>query len=176
MTTGQTFFTIGAFMFLCTIMLNFNSTIVQASNGITGGQDGIMATTIATSYLELAQGLAFDEITDSSDVAIENPSVLSSPEHLGPDNGAENTVYTFNDFDDFNGFVVDKEVTGNHRSYRTSFTVHYVDPDDASEISSTRTFVKRMDLKTWRIDPPLGGSSPSDTLRMSLVMGYFHFD
>lgn len=163
-------------MVLCTILLNFNGTVVQAGNTITGGQDGILSTTIATSYLELAQGLAFDEVTDSSNVAITNPDVLTNPCNLGSDSEKEKDVFSFDDFDDFDRFVVDKEVSGNHRTYRTSFSVHYVDPDDASVISATRTLVKRMDLKTWRISPPLGKSTNADTLRMSLVMGYFHFD
>ncbi len=33
-----------------------------------------------------------------------------------------------------------------------------------------------MDLKTWRIFPVAGANERLDTLRTSLVVGYFHFD
>jgi hypothetical protein len=33
-----------------------------------------------------------------------------------------------------------------------------------------------MDLKTWRIFPPAESAIDLDTVRTSLVLGYFHFD
>ena len=176
MATAQTLLTIAALVLLSMSLLNFNGTVAQSGNSIESAQDGILETTIATSFLELAQGLAFDEVTDSSDVAITNVNVLTSPTQLGPDSSVENSVYTFDDFDDFNGLALDKEVSGNGRRYRAQFSVNYIDGNDASQVSSTRTYVKRMDLKIWRILPPLRSSSVSDTLKMSLAMGYFHFD
>jgi hypothetical protein len=176
MATAQTLLTIAALVLLSVALLNFNGTVAQTGNSIESAQDGILETTIATSFLELAQGLAFDEVTDSSHVAITDVNDLTSPSLLGPDSSSENTIYTFDDFDDFDGMTLDKDVSGNWHRYRAQFAVHYVQPDNALQISSTATFLKRMDMKIWRIMPPLRSSSCSDTLKMSLVMGYFHFD
>ncbi len=176
MNTGQTIITIAAFVFLTTILLNFYGLVASTGDDIASGQDGILETTIATSYMELAQGLSYDEVSDSSDIAIHNASALTWPSHLGPDAASEDSIQNFDDFDDFNGLVVDKQPGGTNRIYRTSFAVNYVSPTNLQTIVSTKTFVKRLDLKTWRIFPVAGANERLDTLRTSLVMGYFHFD
>ncbi len=175
MTTGQTLLTIGAFMFLTTILLNFYRVVADTGQTISMGQDGILATTIATSYMEVASGLAFDQVTDTSDAALGNPSVLTSPAYLRAEAG-EDSLVRFNDFDDFNGKVFDRQATGTNRIYRTTFLVRYVNADDVSATSSVQTFVKRMDMKTWRVFPPASSPTEIDTVQTSLVLGYFHFD
>jgi len=175
MSTGQTMLSIGAFMFLTTILLNFYRVAAETGDTIASGQDGILATTIAASYSEIAQGLAFDEITDSTNAALASPTVLTPASSLGPEAG-EDSLKDFNDFDDFNGKYFDKRATGTNRIYRTWFTVSYVNPDNISQVSSARTFVKRMDLRTWRISPAAASASEIDTVRTFLVLGYFHFD
>jgi len=174
MNTGQTIMTLGAFLLLTTVLLNFYSVLADTGETIASGQDGILATTISTSYIELAQGLAFDEVTDTSDIALANPSVLTSPGALGPEGSYEDSIQNFTDFDDFNGKTFEKDASGTNRRYRTTFTVHYVNPMNIENISTTRTFVKRMDLTTWRIFPPVNGRT--DTVRTSTVMGYFNFN
>ena len=175
MTTGQTILTIGAFMFLTTILLNFYRVAAETGDSIASGQDGILATTIAASYAEVAQGLAFDEVTDTTNAALANPAALTSPTALGTEAG-EDSIALFNDFDDFNGKSYEKQATGTNRRYRTQFTVSYVNPDDINQKWSVRTFVKRMELKTWRISPPPSSPTEIDTVRTFLVLGYFHFD
>ena len=172
MSTGHTIATLGAFMLLTTILLNFYGMLGSTGDVISSGQDGILATTLTTSYMEIAQGLAYDEITDTSDIAIRNPLNLSLV--LGPDGADEDSIHKFNDFDDLNNFVYEKEATGTNRRYKTSFKVQYVDPTNVEKTSAIRTFLKRMDLTTWRTYPPIKGQV--DTLKFSLVMGYFHFD
>jgi hypothetical protein len=176
MNTGQTIVTILAFVFLMTLLVNFYGLVGSTGDDISSGQDGILETTIATSYMELAQGLSFDEVTDSSNIAIRNPTVLTNSSDLGPESSAEDSIHKFNDFDDFDGLTVDKQPGGTDRKYRTKFSVQYVNPNNASTIVSSRTFVKRMDLKTWRIFPVAGATERLDTLKTSVLMGYFHFD
>jgi hypothetical protein len=173
MSTGQTLLTILAFVLLSTTLISFYRLLASSGDDIQSGQDGILATTIATSYMEIAQGLAFDERTDTSDAAIGNVSALTLAEDLGPDIADEDSIHDFNDFDDFSGFEVDKEAGTTGRVYRTRFEVHYVNELDVSQSLSSRTFVKRMDLRTWRVVPP---APKADTLNLSLVLGYFHFD
>jgi hypothetical protein len=97
MTTGQTILTIGAFMFLTTILLNFYRVAAETGDSIASGQDGILATTIAVSYSEIAQGLAFDDVTDSTSAAIASPTLLTAAANLGPEAG-EDSIYDYNDF------------------------------------------------------------------------------
>jgi hypothetical protein len=176
MSTGQTLLTLGAMALLSTVLLNFYRLSGASSDQIASGQDGILATTIATSYMEIAKGVAFDSVTDTSDIALYNPSVLTSPAALGPETADEDSIYDFNDFDDFDDFTAVKVAEGTGRTYTTKFKVNYVSAANVETISATRTFLKRLDLKTWRSFPPATSSAPVDTLRFSLVMGYFHFD
>jgi hypothetical protein len=174
MTSGHTLITIFAFALLATILTNFFDITASVGNSISSGQDGIFLTTLTTSYIEIAQGLAFDAITDTMHARLPNATTLTAPTALGPEAG-EDSLYKFNDFDDFNSFEIEKEVPIGNRRYRTEFNVVYVEPENVEHIVTYRTFVKRMDLKTWRTHP-VADSTGVDTLRVSFVMGYFHFD
>jgi len=173
MSSGQTLLTIFAFVLLTTTLNNFYRLLGISGDDISSGQDGILATTIATSYMEIAQGLAFDEQTDTSDAALYDLNVLTDPYNMGYDIADEDSIQDFNDFDDFDGFIFEKEASGTGRQYATQFSVNYVSEGDISEVSNSRTYLKRMDMKTWRTFPP---APKADTLRLSLVQGYFHFD
>ena len=173
MSTGQTFLTIGAFILLTTILQGVYGSLGDAGRDIASSQDGILATSIATSYCEMANGLAFDQVTDSSDVALTSPSVLTYPPKA---EAGEDSLSDFNDFDDLNGFADVKTAGGSGRQYKTTFTVSYVDSSNISHAVTYRTYLKRLDMKTWRIVPPRLGDEIIDTLRTSIVMGYFHFN
>jgi hypothetical protein len=56
MTTGQTLLSMGALVLLTTIMLNFYRIFGANWDTIDSSQLGIDATTIATSYFEIAHG------------------------------------------------------------------------------------------------------------------------
>jgi CRISPR/Cas system-associated protein Cas7 (RAMP superfamily) len=176
MSTNNTILTIFAFSLLTSVMLSFYRLLALSGDDISGAQDMILATSLSTSYIEIAKGLAFDNVTDSSSVALYNPSVLTDPNALGPENAAEDTIYNFDDVDDFNGFVTDREASGTGRRFTTTFAVHYVDPLNIQNISTVRTFVKRLDLRSWRSAPPAPAGAKLDTLRSSITIGYFHFD
>jgi hypothetical protein len=176
MVTNHSLLTIGAFVLLSSILLSFNRSVAVTGDDISNAQDGILATTIMTSYMEIAQGLAFDAVTDTSDVALQSPSYLTPAGMLGSDGVAEDSVHRFNDFDDFSNFEIENTAGGTNRRYRTRFLVRYVNPNNVELVSGTQTFVKRMDLKTWRTFPPASAGTRLDTVNMALVLGYFHFD
>ena len=175
MSTNYTMMTIGAFTILMTILQNFYSLLGITGGDVTDAQDMILATTLATSYLESAQGLAFDDVTDTTNLALGSPATLTSPSLLGPEGTGEDSLHKFNDFDDFDGFSIDRAAGSTERRFHTTFQVRYVDPANVNTVSSSRTFVKRIDVTSWRSYPPPSGTT-LDTLRMSMVMGYFHFD
>jgi hypothetical protein len=176
MTTGQTLLTLVGFMLLSTILLNFYRLMAASGDDIASGQDGILATSIATSYIEMAQGLSFDATTDTTDEALSSIYLLTAPGSLGRESSSEDSIHNFDDFDDFNNFTVEKDAGLTGRKYRTTFRVHYVNPANVEQILTVRTYLKRLDLTTWRIEPPPTPSVRLDTLRLSFVMGYFHFD
>jgi hypothetical protein len=173
MSTGQTIFAIGAFVLLTTILQGVYTSLSNVGTDINSAQDGILETTIATSYSELANGLAFDAVTAGSDTALFTPNVLTYP--LGRETG-EDSLSDFDDFDDFNGFSQVRTAGNSNRQYKTTFTVSYVNENDIQSIVNNRTYVKRLDMKTWRVYPPPSIDEILDTLQTTLVMGYFHFD
>jgi hypothetical protein len=177
MNTGQTILTIGALVLLATILTNFYGTVAIIGDDISDGQDDILATAVATSWAELAQGMAFDNVTDTSDIAFQNPSVLTSHLVLGVE-GAEKTdsIATYNDFDDFNGALLEKQTGTTGKVFATRFAVCYVDSNDVNTIVSSKTFVKRMDMATWRLRPAPHSGERIDTLRTSIVYSYFNFN
>lgn len=161
-----------------TIMMNFYRVLGHISRPIDDSQFGISATTMATTYMELAHGLAFDETTDTT--RISNRIDLTPPHLLGPETSKEvdpeitSDLTTFNDFDDFHGALFDRDL-GPLGVFRTAFEVYYVDENDIEQmVTLGPTFLKRMDIKIWRTDVPV--YSDIDTLRMYTVMGYFHFN
>jgi len=175
MFANHTILTIGGFIILTTVLTSFYGLLGNTGDDIADAQDMILATTIATSYIEVAQGLAFDDLTDTSNAALHNLSALTEASALGPELAGEDSIHEFNDFDDFNGLVTERTATGTNRRYITEFSVYYVNPNDVGQVTTAKTFVKRLDTKTWRSFPPTAGTA-LDTLRLSFVLGYFHFD
>jgi hypothetical protein len=176
MSTGQTVLTILAFVLMSSIIVNFYQWIGLSGDTIVESQDRIVATSIGSSYIEFAQGLAFDRVTANSDSARGHPSVLTAPSLLAQDSeDSANVMNSFDDFDDFNGLEFEQDAGGTNGRYRTRFSVYYVDPGNIDVPSSVQTFVKRMDLKIWRADVINGGAS-RDTVTMFTTSGYFKFN
>jgi hypothetical protein len=167
----------GAFILLTSILLGFYNLLGSTGTDISEAQDLILATTMATSYIEIAQGLSFDSVTDTGSAAIGNPSILTMVHKLGPESSeGDDSIAVFNDFDDFNGLEIERGATGVNKLFTTEFAVYYVDPDNVDKVSSTQTFMKRMDLRIWRSFPMPSLDERLDTLRVSFALGYFHFD
>lgn len=178
MSTNQTMLTIGAFVIFSLLLLSFYKVLADSTVTINDAQAGISSLTLAATYMELAQGLSFDEATSDSFLTASQMSTLTAPSNLGPDNPPpagehiENAFKYFDDLDDLKNFeTVDSTLTGILGTYVTRFDVNYVNPLNVDQVSSARTFVKRLDIKVWRISPV-----SRDTLTASFVMGYFHFD
>ncbi len=175
--------TVAAFVLLSTILVTFYRLLAESGHTIDNAQAGITAVSLATTYTQLAQGLHFDEVTIDSFLTASEASHLTPANSLGrdvqlgpdqPPNSSlprENIIPNFDDFDDFSNFEVkDSTLGGTLGTYVTRFTVYYVSPTDLTTPSLTQTFAKRMDMKIWREFPPT-----EDTLRFSVVLGYFQF-
>ena len=174
--SNHTILTIGAFLILTTVLVSMYRLLGTAGDDVGNAQDMILATTLTTSYLELAQGMAYDQLTDTSHVTVPSTTTLTPAAWLGPDTASENSIATFNDFDDFSGYSIERAATGSNKRFTSAFRVSYVEVTDVDLISSAPTFVKRLDVKTWRSFPLMTDGAVPDTLKMSVCMGYFHFD
>jgi len=168
MSTGQVMLSILAFAFLGTVLVNFNHLVLASNQDMSNSHDVILGSTIASTYLDEAQSLAFDQAAITS--PIYDLSLLTPPNNLGPDSG-ETVPSTFNDFDDYNGYSAFDTAAGNNGIFESDFTVSYVDPENIN-FRSMPTFMKRMDIKTYRIDIPF----TVDTVAMFSTMAYFRWN
>jgi hypothetical protein len=180
MNLGQTMLTILALVLLALVSISYFSSVGRSGQTLNYSKSGLTATTIATSYIERAQNMSYDEKSATgfwADTIINNPTILTSSFLLGRD-GAESIIDDFNDFDDFNGYTDTCAIQSANEKFAVRFDVYYVNPNDIESRSSTQTFVKRMDLDVWRTFPPIDTTerSGSDTVRISTVLGYFKFN
>ena len=178
MSTWNVMITLGAFILLSSILVAFYGNLAAGEDTVNNAQAGISQLTYATTYMELANGLAFDEATIDSFVTTPSIHLLTLPTNLGTENPApspepdETDFTTFDDIDDLNNFtIVDSTLFGISGVFKTTFSVQYVDPENLDLITLARTFVKRVDMTVVRLFP-----ASTDTLRYAMTMGYFHFD
>ena len=130
---------------------------------------GIYATSMATSMVEEASGMNFDENTVNSVLSL--PSGLTSSGSLGAESGETTTPdssVNFDDFDDYNnrtfGVKVAKVDTFTIRTY-----VYYVTNTSPYLVqTSTPTWLKRLDVKVHSF-------AMTDTVTMSYIFSYFNF-
>lgn len=178
MSTYQTLITLGAFVLLSTLLVTFYQLLGQSGETVQSAQQGITALTLLTTYTELAYGLHFDEATIDTFLTPAQLNMLTHPSSLGKENPppvgepTESDFETFDDFDDLHNHIITNDnIPGVVGKYKTQFNVYYVNPNNLEQKMTTRTFVKRCDIKIWREDP-----TSKDTLKSAIVMGYFHFD
>ena len=176
MNTGQTFLTIGALVLLMTSLVGFYRLLGHNGERLEISQSGITAPTIATSIMEIASSLPFDAVTDTTDAAITAIGLLTHPNALGNEGAFDDSLQKYNDFDDFNGDTLVRVMPGGLGEFTVAFAVHYVDPANVNAIQGSRSYVKRLDMTIWKSFPPPADAEGTDTTRMSMVMGYFHFD
>jgi len=177
MGTGQTLMTILALGLLGALFLSNNRSTLDQRQSIESAQWEIMASSLATSLVEKATSLSFDQNTVSGDIS--NPSSLTGVSSLGPEGSAETTGANreskFNDIDDYNGFG--KDVSGDSlaiggtgsAAFHVWSRVQYVSIVGTHiDSSSTRTYHKR--LTVWVSSP-----SMSDTVTYQSVYSYWYF-
>ena len=164
MNTGQMLITIGALMLLSVVILRVNTNFLGTSVLMMETKQGILAVSLGTSILEDATGKAFDQNTDTA--AVTSVSQLST---LGPEFG-EDHVTKFNDFDDYDGYVVvDSTLPSAH--FVAICSVDYVADGNPESVSASKTWNKRL---TVRVTTDETGSL-QDTVILSTVYSYFYF-
>ena len=162
MNTGQSLLSIGALLLLSLTILRVNNGILSSDTVLQNSKIGVLATSFGTSLIEEANKKAFDEVSVEDAVTLVNK--LTNPNSLGPDKGE--IPDTFNDFDDYNGYVSVDTVFS--IDLHLACTVNYIEPNNVDGINKQRTWHKKITVK-------ITSSFISDTLQFSSVYSYWHF-
>lgn len=163
MNTGQTLLATGALVLLSLIILRVNSGFLSTNNTLLDSKFGLLGVSLATSVIEEASGLAFDEL--SKEDALTSTDELTIPSAFGPEVGE---VYPdFNDFDDFDGFAkVDSTMPS--AIFNISAEVDYISPANPDVSSGVRTWHKKITVMVT-------SKSMTDTVKMSSIYSYWYF-
>ncbi|HUI64028.1 MAG TPA: hypothetical protein VL126_04245 [Bacteroidota bacterium] len=168
---GQTMMTVLAMALLATVMLTVNNNTGDSNNAVQMSQYRIMAASLATTTIEAATGLAFDQNTVSSDIS--TVSSLTPAASLGCEAGEIDSVEsTFNDFDDyahFHKWVKGDTVFFRSADFRVWSWVDYVQiSGDSISHATTQTYNKR--IMVYVTSPYM-----NDTLYYSTIYSYWYF-
>ncbi len=164
MGTGQTLLTIMAMMMLSRMALSVNSSNAQGGAAVEMAAYRITATSLGTSLIEEATGLAFDQKSDT--VGISNASSFTPTISLGPESGDHYPGY--NDCDDFNGLHKIDSLAGS-AIFITDVKVEYVTiSGNAIVVSGSQTYNKRITVS-------VSSKSMPDTLKFYNVFSYWYF-
>jgi hypothetical protein len=168
MNTGQMLLTAGAIVLLGITVLTVNRSFNQQGAVLEQTEVGVYAISLATSTVEEASGMAFDQAT--VDNSVTTTASLTNWNKLGPESGETTTPATttnFNDFDDYNNLTLGTKIAGVD-SFTVKSQVYYIDPSSPDVPVSSSTFFKRLDVKVY-------GTVSSDTVKMSYIFSYIMF-
>lgn len=164
MNTGQTMITMLSMMMLTLLSVRINSSILQTQISMQNSKFGLASISLATSVIENANKLAFDEVTLEN--AIISTTPLTKISALGKDTG-ENTPSQFDDFDDYDDYQYD-EKTLTSAYYHISCKVTYLNHLTPNIDSNSPTFHKKLTVSVSSV-------SMTDTVKISTVFSYWYF-
>lgn len=166
MGTGQSLLTLVAMMILSIITVKINGNLLTSQGLSQNSKFGLEATSLASSKIEAANRLYFDEVTKTS--APSSPSSLTSSSSLGPESGeTANVDSTFDDFDDYNNYsVVDSSMQS--AKYLVQCKVGYVNASAPDVFVTSPTWHKKLIVTVT-------SSQMTDTIRLSTLYSYWVF-
>jgi hypothetical protein len=189
MNTGQMIITMAAMILLSTVILSVNKNALTTTVSMTENKYEILGVSLGTALLEEAFSKSFDACTalDPSSGKTKQANSLSdltNYSQLGPSN-EEKKRKTFNDFDDYNGYVdstsdasiqtaiSEARKTDISAIFKVESKVYYVDPSVSSDLKKVnyRTWHKRMDV--FITSKYLNDGQ--DTIKLSKVYSYFYY-
>ena len=171
MSAGQQLLVLGAIVLLSIFILRVYTTQNSSTKNVVTNAAIIKATGVAQTLLEQIQTEAFDQQTVSKSVS--TPDSLTLPSALGRDGSGEkvNNALTYNDIDDYIGYM-ETDTVGKNDVFNVLVTnVSYCTPiKDANpgSTSSVRTFSKRVDISVYNKYLNL-----IDTLKLSKIISYY---
>jgi hypothetical protein len=155
MNSGQTLLTILAMTLFSLTVLTVHKNSLNNGTILRQTELGIYAVSLATSYIQKAKSMDFDEKTLSG-LAITLPmttptaSLLTATSSLGVDSTStpievRNKDDTYDDFDDYKGFVKDTLISGADRFHVTA-DVYYVSMGSPYARVAGPTWLKQIDV------------------------------
>jgi hypothetical protein len=187
MNTGQMMLVVCALVLLGTTVLTVNSNSLNNGTILRQTELGIYAVSLATSYIQRASELDWDEKTVAGLVFInipmpQPPSIplvdATVPASLGRDGSGEQQGRdnTYDDFDDYNGFIEDTLIAAVDNFHVTA-DVYYVNQTPPySKTTANATWQKQIDIKVSNsIDRKVftGETTATDTIRMSYIYAFY---
>lgn len=167
MNTGQMLLTTGAMVLLGSTIFTVNKNTLNTEQYLQNTAVGVYAVSFATSNIEKAIGLAFDENSKDSCIDI---GLFTAPANLGPDASHNEKIgidTNYNDFDDYNHYSRQDTIRGVDL-LTTRDSVYYVGATTPDIRSTIATYFKRMDIKVY-------GTTGGDTVKMSYIFSYFRW-
>jgi hypothetical protein len=170
MSSGQMALTIGAFMLLGLVAMNFRGLVSDSDDVLDTNNTTQMTLVIGRSMIDEISRRSFDLATTSKTVV--SLSDLTAPSGMGPASGEYYPA--FNDVDDFNNSVFISPASGatptastprclwNTTGFRVSVKVYYVNLDTPSIKATTTTWAKRVDLT-------ISNARSTDTTRLTYI-------
>jgi len=164
MNSGQTMLSLLAMVLLGTTVLTVNRNSLNNGTILRQTELGIYSVSLATSYIQRAKQMAFDEKTTGGlaiSLPMAKPTAGTLSATMGPESGAryftppggtmetyETTNYdnTYDDFDDYNNFVKDTSVDGVDK-FRVTARVCYASQVPPFSDTTGATWLKRIVVK-----------------------------
>jgi hypothetical protein len=174
MNTGQMMITILAMFLLSMIILTTNRGFLMTNTTMIDSRYDILSVSLATSILEDATSVAFDEKTAGA--AVTATSSLTAVSSLGID-GAESSTRPdlFDDCDDYNCYKTNPKLdtlvlqgTTQKIILNSYCRVDYVDGNSPNTVSTTQTYHKKISVRV--ISPGM-----TDTVKLSTIYSYWYF-
>lgn len=164
MNTGQMILAIGAMVLLSTIVMRVNDTFITSDEVLDQSKYAFLATSIATSVIQEAKNLRYDEITTDSTIGeIKSKDLFST---IGYDYGENPRVAsTFDDFDDYDGWQ-DTVKTLPSAVFNVSCRVIYVDETHPTVEASGKTFNKMITVTVT-------SDYMTDVIQLSSIFSYW---
>jgi len=138
----QQLLVIGALIILGSLVLTFNRSTQNVNANNYFNTAVIDATASGQSIIESIQTKAFDEQTVLS--AVTSAGDLTGVGSLGPDAGESNPLQ-FDDIDDYDNYT-EVDTFQQFGNFSVSVQVNYVQKYSPETISSTPTFIKKIDV------------------------------
>jgi hypothetical protein len=186
MGTGQMLLSIMALVLLGTTIFSVNRNNINQGTILRQTELGIYAVSLATSYVQKASGMDFDENTAGGLVYINIPmpqppsipvGTLTAPGSLGIDAGeTQNYDNTYDDFDDYKNFVKDTTIRGVDNFHVTADVYYVNQAPPYAKITANITWLKKIVVKVNNtIDRKVitGEKAATDTIQMSYIMSFY---
>jgi hypothetical protein len=186
MGTGQMLLSIMALILFGTTILSVNRNNLNQGVILRQTELGIYAVSLATSYVQKASGMDYDEKTVGGLVYITIPmpqppsipvATLTASGSLGVDAGeTQNFDNTFDDFDDYKNFLKDTTIAGVDK-FHVAADVYYVNQTPPyAKVTANTTWLKKIDIKVNNtIDRKYftGETAATDTIKMSYILSFY---